>query len=239
MSRVPRWLLGTTGKISLACLLGLGGAALIWLAFTGAGPPGLPTSSSQAAPTRVSPSNPAHRSDLPASADGRRRGGVPDPITGPVLPESDPVEVTIPRLGVRSRLVSLGVDEAGSMEVPQDPAVAGWYSLGPTPGSLGPAVIAGHVTWNSTPAVLFRLGTLRPGDRVSVSREDGERAVFEVGRVVTVEKSRFPTRHVFGDLDYAGLRLITCGGAYDERTHTYLHNVVVFARLISVHRIAG
>ena len=238
MSRVPRGLLGTTGKISLACLLGLAGAALIWVAFTGAGPPDIPTSSSQDAPTSVSPSDPAHRSDLPASADGRR-GGVPDPITGPVLPESDPVEVTIPRLGVRSRLVNLGVDETGSMEVPQDPAVAGWYSLGPTPGSLGPAVIAGHVTWNSAPGVFFRLGTMRPGDRVSVSRVDGERAVFEVSRVATVEKSRFPTRHVFGDLGYAGLRLITCGGPYDDRTRSYVHNVVVFARLVSVHRTAG
>jgi Sortase domain len=238
VSRVPRWLLGTTAKVSLACLLGLAGAALIWVAFTGADPPDIPSSSSQDGPTRVSSSDPAHRSDLPASADGRR-GGVPDPITGPVLPESDPIEVTIPRLGVRSRLVSLGVDEAGSMEVPQDPAVAGWYSLGPTPGSLGPAVIAGHVTWNSTPGVFFRLGTMRPGDRVTVSRADGGRAVFAVSRVATFEKSRFPTRRVFGDLGYAGLRLVTCGGTYDAQSHRYLHNVVVFARLVSVHRTAG
>ena len=47
---------------------------------------------------------------------------------------------------------------AGAMEVPQDPAVAGWFSRGPSPGALGPAVIAGHVTWNGAPAIFHRLG---------------------------------------------------------------------------------
>jgi sortase (surface protein transpeptidase) len=126
----------------------------------------------------------------------------------------------------------LGVDGNGAMEVPQDPAEAGWYALGPPPGALGPAVIAGHVTWNQTPAVFFRLGTLRPGDRVEVARKDGVTAVFTVTRVATFPKTRFPTRSVFGSTDHAGLRLITCGGAYDSANHRYLRNVVVYARLL-------
>ena len=68
----------------------------------------------------------------------------------------------------------------GAMEVPDDPADAGWYRLGPPPGALGPAVIAGHVTWNQVPAVFFRLSELRPGDLVEVTRADGRVAVFEV-----------------------------------------------------------
>ena len=35
-----------------------------------------------------------------------------------------------------------------SMEVPKDPALAGWFVRGASPGALGPAVIAGHVTWD-------------------------------------------------------------------------------------------
>jgi hypothetical protein len=42
-------------------------------------------------------------------------------------------------------------------------------------------------------------------------------------------KSRFPSRAVYGPIDHAGLRL-TCGGTYDAAGHSYLDNVVVFAR---------
>jgi sortase (surface protein transpeptidase) len=121
------------------------------------------------------------------------------------------------------------------MQVPADPSVAGWYTRGPTPGSLGPAVIAGHVTWNLVPAVFYRLGELRPGDRVQVIRRDGQTAVFAVLKVARFAKTRFPTKQVFGGLNYAGLRLITCGGQYDVSVHRYLDNVVVFTRLVNVH----
>jgi sortase (surface protein transpeptidase) len=117
------------------------------------------------------------------------------------------------------------------MEVPHEPARAGWFTLGPTPGALGPAVIAGHVTWNQVPAVFFRLTELRPGDLVQVARADGRVAVFEVTRIDRYQRSRFPTGQVFGPVDHAGLRLITCGGDYDSGTHRYSDNVVVYARL--------
>ena len=102
--------------------------------------------------------------------------------------------MSVPSLGVRSELVDLGLDVAGSMEVPQDPALAGWFSRGPAPGALGPAVIAGHLTWDGAPAVFYRLGMLRRGDEVTVTRKDGKIAVFTVSRVDRFSKSRFPSR---------------------------------------------
>jgi sortase (surface protein transpeptidase) len=150
-----------------------------------------------------------------------------------VLPESEPVAVSIPRIGVRSRLVPLGLDENGEMETPA-PDDAGWYTRGPSPGALGPAVITGHVTWNR-PAIFYRLGTMRRGDQVSVTRKDGKTAVFTVTRVTRFSKSRFPSQAVYGPIDHAGLRLITCGGTYDAARHKYLDNVVVFAKLKAVH----
>ena len=122
------------------------------------------------------------------------------------------------------------------MEVPRDPATAGWYHLGPAPGALGPAVIAGHVTWNQVPAVFFRLAELRQGDVVKVTRADDRVAVFEVTQVTTYAKSQFPTRAVFGGIDHAGLRLITCGGEFDSSSARYSDNVVAFATLVSTHR---
>src|SRR4051794_6634361 len=125
-----------------------------------------------------------------------------DRISGPRLPESDPLTVAIPRIDVRSPLVRLGLGAGGELEVPQNPARAGWFTEGAAPGALGPAVIAGHVTWNGVPAVFYRLGRLQPGDQVTVDRSDGRTAVFTVNRVDQFPKSRFPTKAVYGPIDH-------------------------------------
>jgi hypothetical protein len=80
---------------------------------------------------------------------------------------------------------------------------------------------------------------MRRGDQVIVSREDGRTAVFTVSRVARFSKSRFPSEAVYGAIDHAGLRLITCGGAYDAARHKYLDNVVVFASLVAVRGPGG
>jgi len=221
----------------LAVLVGLLGTGLLVYAFTQPSSAPQPTSGPVDAEKS---SRPALQSQPPAagkqSSAGGKRAGVEDLIVGPVLPAAEPSSVSIPRLHVGSRLVQLGRDDRGAMEVPVDPATAGWYRLGPTPGELGPAVIAGHVTWNQAPGIFFRLAQLRGGDLVEVAREDHRVAVFEVTHVARFEKSKFPTRAVFGGVDYAALRLITCGGEYDSSAHRYRDNVVAFARLVSDHR---
>jgi hypothetical protein len=215
------------GVVAGTALLGVG---LVVLGFRSAGSPPEPGTVVDVG----EPSSPGVHAPAPDEEEpSRRRQGVEDLITGPVLPHADPVSVAIPRLAIASRLVQLGIDDLGAMEVPDGPAEAGWYRLGPPPGALGPAVIAGHVTWNQVPAVFFRLSELRPGDLVEVTRADGRLAVFEVTAVRLFDKTEFPTRAIFGPVDHAGLRLITCGGEYEDSAHRYLGNVVVFARLSS------
>ena len=80
---------------------------------------------------------------------------------------------------------------------------------------------------------------MRPGDQVTVTRKDGKIAVFTVTRVARFSKSQFPSQAVYGPIDHAGLRLITCGGTYDAARHRYLDNVVVFARLTAVRGPGG
>jgi sortase (surface protein transpeptidase) len=226
-----RWRQSRLGRALIAVGLAIIGAVLVWAALarpssTESAPSGAPNGHGMAS---VSPSAPK---PTPKGAT-RTDQDVRDQITGLVLPESEPVAVSIPRIGVQSTLVELGLDENGKMELP-DPAVAGWFNRGPTPGALGPAVITGHVTWNG-PAVFYRLGAVRRGDQVSVTRKDGKTAVFTVTRVAKYSKSRFPSQAVYGAIDHAGLRLITCGGRYDAARHTYPDNVIVFAKLKAVH----
>ncbi|HET6193906.1 MAG TPA: class F sortase, partial [Trebonia sp.] len=94
------------------------------------------------------------------------------PIAAVARPQSAgvplPVALTIPAIGVQTKLVDLGVTNAGTLQVPASTAVAGWYTGGPRPGAVGPAVIAGHIDSRVGPGIFFRLSQLRPGDRVYV-----------------------------------------------------------------------
>jgi Sortase domain len=143
---------------------------------------------------------------------------------------SPPVRVELPSLGESSRLVRLGLRADGTMEVPRDYDLAGWFTGGPMPGQDGPAVIAGHVDSKSGPAVFYRLPELRRGDPVRVLRADGAWLTFEVTGAARYPKAAFPTDAVFGPVPGPVLRLITCGGAFDRASGHYLDNLVVTAR---------
>jgi hypothetical protein len=147
------------------------------------------------------------------------------------LPASEPVRVQVPALGVTSTIMRLGLERDGSMEVPPGAYPVGWYDRSPTPGETGPAVLAGHVDWEGEPGAFYGLSELLPGDQVVVDRADGTAATFRVDRVEEHDKDAFPTDAVYGDTDTAGLRLITCGGSFDEDTGDYRKNVIVFATL--------
>jgi sortase (surface protein transpeptidase) len=128
--------------------------------------------------------------------------------------------------------MELGLEEDGSLEVPPGAYPVGWYHGSARPGQQGAAVLAGHVDWEGEPGAFYGLRELVPGDTVDVERADGTVATFVVDRVETHPKDDFPSEAVYGRIDSAGLRLITCGGAVDEETGQYLDNVVVFARLV-------
>lgn len=142
-----------------------------------------------------------------------------------------PTVVRVPSLGISSPLVDLGVAADGTVEVPRDYDLAGWFTQGPRPGERGPAVILGHVDSRSGPAVFATVDQLVAGDLVEVERADGSTATFRVDRLEQVPKDRFPSDAVYGPVPGAALRLITCGGEFDAATGHYRDNVVVFASL--------
>jgi hypothetical protein len=149
---------------------------------------------------------------------------------GPGEP-AEPVSVRIPALGMTSPVMELGLERDGSMEVPPGAYPVGWYHGSAPPGQQGAAVLAGHVDWEGEPGAFYGLRELVGGDTVVVERSDGTVATFLVDRVEEHLKDDFPSAAVYGRIDHAGLRLITCGGAFDEDTGDYQANVVVFAHL--------
>ena len=166
----------------------------------------------------------------------------PAPATTPaerlpaVLPGSAPVTLAIPSIGVTSELLHLGLEENGSLQVPQDTgqgAPASWYNGSPTPGERGPSVMLGHVNaLGGHTGVFAELQKLKNGDQITVTRADGSTAVFTVDRGALYSKNSFPTFEVYGNTQASELRLITCDG-YNPATGEFDDNYVIYAKLIT------
>lgn len=195
-------------------------------------------SRSFALPDRPQPDRHASASVTPAPTHtSSPTASPPDPrpkvttTTGPVV--HDPARIRIPTIGVDAPITSLGLTDEGALATPDDGSTAGWWRGGAPPGGIGPAVIAGHVDWTNGPAVFYRLHELRAGDRVIIEGEDGTTVRFVVGAVDQFRKRAFPTGRVYRSTPQPTLRLITCGGPFDNAWGHYLDNVVVFATAVS------
>ncbi|MEV0841652.1 class F sortase [Actinocatenispora sera] len=209
----------------LLVLGGVLGAMLLVLAMMRAPtPPPQPTAaqappSSVVAPTATAPPSPA-----PAAAAS--------------LPPSAPVRIDVDRARIHAPIIATGLDADDTVAVPpiDHPYLTGWYDRSVAPGQEGAAVLLGHVDSRRTgPAVFYYLGTLTRGDTIEITRADHRVAVFTVDGVAGYPKTEFPATAVYGPTTGARLRLVTCGGAFDERSHSYERNVVVFASLSSSH----
>jgi hypothetical protein len=146
-----------------------------------------------------------------------------------------PVGLDIPAIRVHASVIALGLNRNGTLAVPPlgHPGLTSWYDEGPAPGQRGAAAILGHVDATGVgPAVFYNLGNLRPGAKIYVRLRDGQTIVFETYSVALFSKARFPTAKVFGYTSWPTLRLITCGGEFDQNSRHYAGNVVAFASYV-------
>ncbi len=214
------------GVLLLLTLAGCAGGSAT-TADTGSAP-----SASVSAP--AAPDTPSAPPAASAPAPAAPAAATPARQLPPVLGASAPVTLSIPSIGVRTDLLHLGLEENGSLKVPEDTGSGtpgSWYDGSPTPGERGPSVILGHVNaLGGNKGVFADLRKLTPGTEINVSRADGSTAVFTVDRGALYSKNNFPTLEVYGNTDGAEIRLITCDG-YDAATGEFDDNYVIYATL--------
>jgi hypothetical protein len=156
---------------------------------------------------------------------------MPGPVDRPPEAAAPPVRIDMPSIHVSTTLVGLHVQDDGTLEVPSDPAAAGWWSDGTAPGDPGPAVVIGHVDSLTGPAAFYRLSELRPGDKILIGRADRTSVGFVVDATRQYPKNAVPRDLVYGATPTPTLRLLTCGGAFNRAAGHYTDNLVVFAHL--------
>lgn len=160
------------------------------------------------------------------------------PAADPTLPRSLPKRLSIPEIGVNAPFTELSIGVSGQLNPPpaNDTNLVGWFRDGASPGERGSSIVVGHVDTKTGPAVFSRLLTLQPGSMVHITRADSVVASFKVDSVDSFSKADFPNDRVYADSSSPQLRLITCGGDYNQNTREYEENVVVFAHLDSARR---
>ena len=140
-----------------------------------------------------------------------------------------PLRIAIPSLKLDAEVVQVGLEDDGAMEIPSA-IEAGWYELGPRPGSaLGSAVIAGHVDHKKSPGVFLELRSLELGSEVAVTDDAGDVHRFVVTERFQVAKGELPVQALFQRDGDPVLTLITCGGRFDRKARSYDDNIVIRA----------
>ncbi len=162
---------------------------------------------------------------------------MPPPAFVPAIAWRDdaPAQISIPALGIEAPVESVGLLANGAMALPRFLSDAGWLGSGPAPGSVGNAVIAGHLDGTrGQPAAFWGLGRLRSGDAITVITAAGTQLRFAVVRVGRYDRQAVPLVAVFGPSNQANLNLLTCAGPYLQDQQTYRERLVVYTRLIGV-----
>jgi LPXTG-site transpeptidase (sortase) family protein len=162
-------------------------------------------------------------------------------VTAPASPKVTELAVTAIEPPVRLEITSLKVDaivnqagltSSGNMDISENPDEVAWYRLGPKPGEIGSAVIAGHYGWkNSHGSIFNNLHTLTKGDEVSTYDQNGVKQTFIVQATQIYDPQADATK-VFTSTDKkAHLNLVTCEGTWVNNKDSYSNRLVVFTDL--------
>jgi LPXTG-site transpeptidase (sortase) family protein len=177
---------------------------------------------------------------LADSIDPDEASALPSEDSGPPLVA--PVRLSIPRLYVDAPVVTLGVTEDRSPDVPDTGEEIAWYDFSASPGRGDNAVLSGHVDWQTRngdpiPGVFYRLRETEIGDVIEIDLDDGSQLQYRVTGNVAAEFDDPNVVKAMGPASKDVLTLVTCGGTWfnDSRSANggnYSHRVVVRAELM-------
>lgn len=140
-----------------------------------------------------------------------------------------PKTLTIPIINLEADILEMGLTDSGNMESPLNVEDVGWYKYGARPGSLGSAVMAGHLGVGALERGIFiNLDKLVLQDTITVTDEEGLTATFSINKIETYGKDEIVSE-VFNRSDGRYLNLITCTGKWLPLENTYSQRLIIFA----------
>lgn len=141
-----------------------------------------------------------------------------------------PARIRIPKISVDTTITHMGLTSDGAMDIPKTPDDVAWYELGPRPGDIGSAVIAGHYgRWkNGQGSVFDDLNQLSVGDSLSIEDEKGTIITFVVREIRSYDPNADASDVFFSQDGRSHLNLITCEGVWNKTSKSYSKRLVIF-----------
>ncbi len=156
-----------------------------------------------------------------------------DPLKNYAVAPDLPRAIYIERLGVKSKVIRVGVTDTNAMDVPKSIYEVGWYDGSVKPGETGAVVMNGHVSGPTKDGVFHGLKQLKAGENIVIEKGDGTKLTYNVNRVKEVAvKDVDMTELLVADPGVKSLNLITCGGLFDKDALQFQSRVLVFANQI-------
>ena len=165
-------------------------------------------------------------------------------LVAAVVPDAPgvPVSVIVTGHRVDAAVSADPLNPDGSLYVPPDPRAVSWASQDVGPGSsYGTTILVGHINYRGVPGAFSDLADYRVGQVITVVLADGRRMNYAVAAPpIEVNKNQVGPRRqelfdqsssygLGGQPKSGRLLLLSCGGAFDNRTGHYESNIFVFA----------
>lgn len=160
-----------------------------------------------------------------------------DTIDSYKVAPDQPRIITIDSIGVRARILPMGLNPDKSVQAPTNIHDTGWYTNSVKPGQVGTALIDGHDVGATSNGVFVKLGQLKSGDTVDIEMGDGTKHTYAVKSSETKPLDQVDMADVLGLNNNDGkahLSIITCTGKVVKQGKrvTQDHRIIVKAELI-------
>jgi hypothetical protein len=205
----------------------------------------------RAGPTLSSAAPPPGSGLVPSSAPAvtaspsLSQSSSPSPVGSPTaVPDKPgiPVKLIVARHRLKAPVTADRLNADGSLYVPSDPRLVSWGSQQVAPGSgFGTIILVAHINKSGVDGAFSDLADYRPGEIVTVVLADGRQLKYAVAAApIEIDKDKLGPRRqeLFDQTSTYGLPgrprsarllLLSCGGAFDNRTGHYESNIFVYA----------
>lgn len=143
--------------------------------------------------------------------------------------------LTIPKLGVHARVLSVSTTSDGAIGTPANIYDTAWYSGSALPGQSGATLIDGHISSWTSHGVFYGLKQLAPGDTVQIERGDGQIITYRVMKIQTYDADSVDMNAALSPITpgTSGLNLISCSGDVEAGSNEFNQRIVVFTEQMS------
>ena len=170
------------------------------------------------------------------AAEGKDEKDVSDDVIAryKVAPEL-PRIIHINAIGVKARVLQMGVNADGSMQAPINVFDTGWYTGSVRPGQKGASIIVGHVSGPTRHGIFEKLSQLKNGDSITIENGAGKLFNYQVVASETVKLENVDMNKFMRPANGVdeGLNLMTCAGKWINSGSTMDHRLMVYAKRTS------